>query len=170
MITIDSMFEQSKLLFDYLSKDHGCNRFLIDEIESLKVRQMKQYIDANDKMNAIKLYRELDKQCDMIRDYYCYNRLPYRSSFRGIAKDLHLYLKDRLLYLNPDFKYIDRMLKFISTSDFYVIREYLIRRSYSLFYMERINIDPSNYPNCYLPIEVILDYSIKLLLSYKESV
>lgn len=165
-ITLDGEFENSKLLFDYLSKNRGYNLFLIDEIDSMKVRQLKQYIDTNDKVNTVKLYRELVRDIDNIREYHCYNNISYRSNFRALAKEIYLFLKDSWLIYNPEFSYIARVLRFISTSSLYEINRYLKRRSYSMFYLERINIDPDMFYCHHITLEAFLCYSIELLREY----
>ena len=131
MFSIDSLFESSKMLVDYLTKNFGYNLFLIDEIDSQEVVKLRKAIDENNKVEAVHQYLKLDKQMDAIRDKYCYNNpeLPYRSSFRTIAKELYLEIKKNGLLFNEDFKYIGKVLRFISTSDYYIIRDFLIRRS-----------------------------------------
>lgn len=168
-ITLDGEFENSIKLWEYLAVPRGYNLFLIDEIDSLKVLQLRKYIDTNDKVNAVKLYRQLSIEMDEIRSYYSYNRLPYRSNFRALAKDLYLFLKESWLLYTDEFFYIGRVLRFISTSSLYEINRYLKKRSYSMFYLERINIDPDNFYCGYVPLEAILDYAIKLLNMYMGS-
>ena len=92
MLSIDSLFESSKMLVDYLTKNFGYNLFLIDEIDGQEVAKLRKSIDENNKVEAVHQYLKLDKQMDAIRDKYCYNNpeLPYRSSFRTIAKELYL--------------------------------------------------------------------------------
>ena len=168
-ITLESEFERAIMLWEYLSKSRGYNMFLIDEIDSLKVLQLRKYIDTNDKINAVKLYRQLSIEMDEIRSYYCYNHLPYRSNFRALAKEIYLFLKESWLLYTDEFFYIGRVLRFISTSSLYEINRYLKKRSYSMFYLERINIDADNFYCGYVPLEAFLDYAIKLLNMYMGS-
>ena len=168
-VSIETLFEDSKQLWEYLAIPRGYNMFLIDEIDSLKVLQLRKYIDTDDKINAVKLYKELSLEVDRIRDKHCYNVLPYKSSFRQIAKEVYLFLKESWLLYTDEFFYIGRVLRFISTSSLYEINRYLKKRSYSMFYLERINIDPDNFYCGYVPLEAFLDYAIKLLNMYMGS-
>lgn len=169
MISIDTMFESTQMLWFYCTRPLGYNMFIMDNINDNKLIQMKRCIDTNDKINAIKLYRQLDRDIDALRDMYCYNVLPYKSSFRQIAKDMYIFLKDSWLLYNDDFEYVGKVLKFISTSDYYIIREYFIRRSYSMFYMDKLPLDPDSFYCRYVPLEAFLDYAIKLLNMYMGS-
>ena len=92
MLSIDSLFESSKMLVDYLTKSRGYNLFLIDYIDTQDIVNLRKAINENNKLEAVRLYIKLDRQMDEIRDKYCYNNseLPYRSSFRAIAKELYL--------------------------------------------------------------------------------
>lgn len=162
LMDIDSMFESAKMLFDYCTKSRGYNLFIIDEVDSMKLMKLSQYIQAEDKVNAVLMYREIDRDIDRIRDYYCYNHLEYKSSFRQIAKDMYRELKESWLLYSDEFKYIGRVLRFISTSDYYTIREYLMKRSYSFFYMERFPMDPSSFYCGYVPLEALMDYIVKV--------
>ena len=45
MLSIDSLFESSKMLVDYLTKNFGYNLFLIDEIDSQEVVKLRKAID-----------------------------------------------------------------------------------------------------------------------------
>ena len=60
MLNIDSMFESSKMLFDYLTKNRGYNLFLIDEIDGQEVVKLRKAIDENNKVEAVHLYLKLD--------------------------------------------------------------------------------------------------------------
>lgn len=94
---IESMYESSKMLLDYMTHLYSFNAFLLDEVDENKVKLLKIAIEKEDKIKAIRLYSRLDKEIDMVRDKHCYNNseLPYRSSFRNIAKDLYRELKIR---------------------------------------------------------------------------
>ena len=165
---MESQFESAKMLFDYLTKFKGYNLFLIDEIDGSKVSQMRKCIDEGNKGEAVKLYRQLDREVDAIRDRYCYNVLPERSSFRGIAKDLYRELKESWLLYTDEFSYLGYILRFISTSDYYVIREFLMKRSFSMFNYKDIPIDPDDFYCGYVPLEVILDYILKLYVEHSK--
>ena len=54
----------------------------------------------------------------------------------------------------------------ISTSDYYQIREMLIKRSYTFYHYWDIPIDPDNWYCGYIPLECILDYCIKIVRLY----
>ena len=166
LFEIDSMYLNAKRIYKYATTNYGYNLFLIDELDGALLGKLRLAILQEDKLTAIKLSREVEKQMDKIRDFYCYNHLPYKSNFRCIAKDIVLFLKHSWLRYNDDFKHLYKILRFISTSDYFIIREYLMKTSYSLFYMDKINLDPENYPSAYIPIEVIFDYTIKVLCSY----
>lgn len=169
-ISIESQFESAKMAFDYLTKNRGYNLFLIDEIEGHKLMKLRTLIDENKRVEAVKLYREIDRDVDAIRDRYCYNVLPERSSFRGIAKDLYRELKESWLLYTDEFHYIGRILRFISTSDYYVIREYLMKRSYSMYNYKDIPLDPDSFYDGYVPLEAIMDYIIKLYIDYSKNI
>lgn len=170
MLNIDSMFESSKMLFDYLTKNFCFNLYIIDEIDGHQVSLLKKAIDENNKVEAVKLYLKLDKQVDAIRDKHCYNNeeLPYRSSFRSIAKELYLEIKESWLIYDEDFEHIAKLLKFISTSDYYIIREYLARRSLTLYMYGGVPVHPNEFYCRFYPLEYILDYIIKLYRVYMK--
>lgn len=165
---MDSLFESSKMLFDYVTKYRGYNAFIIDEVDDILVRRLGRSIQENNRVEAVRLYFKLDKQIDELRDTYCYNVLPYKSSFRELAKDLYKELKESWLIYNKDFKYIAKILRFISTSDYYIIREYLMKRSYGMFTYEDIPLDPDDFYCGYIPLEAIMDYAIKLIRLYMK--
>lgn len=170
MLSIDSLFESSKMLVDYLTKNFGYNLFLIDEIDGQEVVKLRKAIDENNKVEAVHQYLKLDRQMDAIRDKYCYNNpeLPYRSSFRTIAKELYLEIKKNGLLLNEDFKYIGKVLRFISTSDYYIIRDFLIRRSLPMCMYWNIELNPDNFYCGYIPLEAFMDYAIKMYRIYMK--
>ena len=170
MLSIDSLFESSKMLVDYLTKNFGYNLFLIDEIDSQEVVKLRKAIDENNKVEAVHQYLKLDKQMDAIRDKYCYNNpeLPYRSSFRTIAKELYFEIKRNGLLFNEDFKYIGKVLRFISTSDYYIIRDFLIRRSLPMCMYWNIELNPDNFYCGYIPLEAFMDYAIKMYRIYMK--
>ena len=163
-LSIDSLFESSKMLSNYLSSYRGYNAFLIDEVNDNYLRAMNKAIKEENKLLAVKFYLKLDKQLDTIRDKHCFNNpdLPYRSSFRAIAKDIFLDLKDRWLNYNEDYEYIVRLMRFISSSDYYVIREYLMKRSRIMNIYKDIPLDPDDFYCGYIPLEAIMDYCIKI--------
>ena len=163
---LESLFERSKMLLDYVTHYYGYNAFIIDDIDDNLVRQLSKAIQDGNKVDAIRIYFKLDAQIDSLRDKYCYNVLPYRASFRGIAKDLYQELKRNWLIYHDDFKYIARILRFISTSDYYVIREYLMKRSHSIFNYKDIYLDPDSFYCGYIPLEAIMWYSIQLYRNY----
>lgn len=170
MLSIDSLFESSKMLVDYLTKNFGYNLFLIDEIDCQEVVKLRKAIDENNKVEAVHQYLKLDRQMDAIRDKYCYNNpeLPYRSSFRTIAKELYLEIKKNGLLFNEDFKYIGKVLRFISTSDYYIIRDFLIRRSLPMCMYWNIELNPDNFYCGYIPLEAFMDYAIKMYRIYMK--
>ena len=170
MLNIDSMFESSKMLFDYLTKNRGYNLYIIDEIDGQEVAKLKKAIDENNKVEAVHQYLKLDREVDKIRDKYCYNNpeLPYRSSFRSIAKELYLELKKTWFIYDDDFAHLFRLLKFISTSDYYIIREYLARRSLTLYMYGGVPMHPNEFYCGFYTLEYILDYTIKLYLAYMK--
>lgn len=163
-LSIDSLYEQSIKLLDYLTHLYKFNAFLIDEVDDAKVVDLKNAIIKEDKIKAVRLYLQLDKEMDRIRDKHCYNNveLPYRSSFRSIAKDLYKELKRRNLTNHDDLKTIAYILRFISTSDYYQIREWLVKRSLSWHMYGGIVVSPNKFPNNTYTIEFLLDYCIKL--------
>lgn len=170
MLNIDSMFESSKMLFDYLTKNRGYNLFVIDEIDSQEVAKLKKAIDENNKVEAVHQYFKLDREVDKIRDRYCYNNpeLPYRSSFRSIAKELYLELKKTWLIYDEDFEHIFKLLRFISTSDYYIIREYLAKRSLTLYMYGGVPAHPNEFYCGFYTLEYILDYTVKLYRIYMK--
>ena len=87
---IESMYESSKMLLDYMTHLYGYNNFLIDNIDDNLIRQLSNAIQKEDKVKAVQLYLKIDRELDVIRDKHCYNNseLPYRSNFRAIAKDI----------------------------------------------------------------------------------
>ena len=171
MFSIDSLFESSKMLVDYLTKSRGYNLFLIDYIDTQDIVNLRKAINENNKLEAVRLYIKLDRQMDEIRDKYCYNNseLPYRSSFRAIAKELYLEIKKSWLIYEEDFEHIARLLRFISTSDYYIIREYLVRRSMTLYLYGGVPTHPNEFYCNFYPLEYILDYAIKLYLIYRKN-
>lgn len=171
MLSIDSLFESSKMLVDYLTKSRGYNLFLIDYIDTQDIVNLRKAINENNKLEAVRLYIKLDRQMDEIRDKYCYNNseLPYRSSFRAIAKELYLEIKKSWLIYEEDFEHIARLLRFISTSDYYIIREYLVRRSMTLYLYGGVPTHPNEFYCNFYPLEYILDYAIKLYLIYRKN-
>ena len=165
LFNMDSMYEASQKLFDYLTKYTRYNAFLIDEVPTEMVQELGKAIREKDRIKAVQLYLKIDARMDTIRDEHCYNNpsLPYRSSFRNIAKDAFRELKESWLIYNDDFKHIARILRFISTSDYYAIREFLIKRSHAMYNYWDIPLDPDDFYCGYIPLEAILDYSLKMI-------
>lgn len=164
LFNLDSLYESSKQLLDYLTKYYKFNAFLIDEIPSEKVIQLRKAIESEDRVQAVRLYLQLDKEMDKIRDKHCYKNpeLPYGSNFRRLAKDLYRELKIRHLTNHDDVKHIAYILRFISTSDYYTTREMLIKRSQTMHMYWDIPIDPNDFYCNYIPLEAILDYCVKI--------
>ena len=167
-LSIDGLYEQAIKLLDYLTRLYGFNAFLIDEVDDSKVRALRDSIVKEDKVKAVRLYLQLDKECDEIRDKHCGRNveLPYRSSFRSIAKDMYKELKRRELTHNDDLKLVCYVLRFISTSDYYQIRELLIKRSLSWYMYCDVPISPYDFPNDCIPLEAIMDYCVKMANLY----
>ena len=92
-ISIDSLYNKCEMLYDYCTKSYKYNHFIIDEVNEDWVKEMKKAMDEEDKKRAVMYYMKIDRQIDELRNKYCYNVLPYQSSFRGIAKDLYRELK-----------------------------------------------------------------------------
>ena len=112
----------------------------------------------------MQIYLRIDKELDEIRNKHCYNNseLPYRSNFRSIAKDVYRELKKRHLTNHDDVKHIAYILRFISTSDYYTTREFLIKKSFVMYHYWNIPINPNDFYCDYIPICAILDYCIKI--------
>ena len=165
---IESMYESSKMLLDYMTHLYGYNNFLIDNIDDNLIRQLSNAIQKEDKVKAVQLYLKIDRELDVIRDKHCYNNpeLPYRSSFRNIAKDLFRELKIRDLTHTDDLKCVSYILRFISTSDYYQIRDFLIKKSLSFYMYQDVPINPENFYCNYTPIEAIMDYCVKMATLY----
>lgn len=162
---IESMYESSKMLLYYMSHLYGYNNFLIDNIDDNLIRQLSNAIQKEDKVKAIQLYLKIDRELDIIRDKHCCNNteLPYRSNFRAIAKDVYKELKKSGLIYNDELKYVSYILRFISTSDYYQIREMLVKRSLTMYMYWDIPINPDDFYCKYIPLEVIMDYCIKIV-------
>ena len=90
------------------------------------------------------------------------------STFRTIAKELYLEIKRNGLLFNEDFKYIGKVLRFISTSDYYIIRDFLIRRSLPMCMYWNIELNPDNFFCGYIPLEAFMDYAIKMYRIYMK--
>lgn len=161
---IESMYESSKMLLYYMSHLYGYNNFLIDNIDDNLIRQLSNAIQKEDKVKAIQLYLKIDRELDIIRDKHCCNNteLPYRSNFRAIAKDVYKELKKSGLIYNDELKYVSYILRFISTSDYYQIREMLVKRSLTMYMYWDIPINPDDFYCKYIPLEAVMDYCIKI--------
>lgn len=166
LFEIDSMYLNAKRIYKYATTNYGYNLFIIDELDGALLGKLRLAILQEDKLTAIKLSREVENQMDKIRDFYCYNHLPYKSNFRCIAKDIILFLKHSWLRYNSEFSTLYNIMRFISTSDYYIIREYLIKRSYGLHYLKGVEKDPEDFPSGYFPIEFIMAYTIDMLRGY----
>lgn len=167
-ISIDSLYNRCEKLYEYCTKSYKYNHFIIDEVNEDWVKKMKKAMDNNDKKQAVRYYMKLCGQIDELRNEYCYNVLPYKSSFRGIAKDLYLELKRSWLLYTDDFDYIGYVLRFISTSEYHVIKEFLKRRSDTMYYQKDIPLNPEDFYCSYIPLEAFLDYSIMLYKIYSD--
>ena len=163
MLINDSIIDDCIMLFNYCTKSYGYNMFIIDEVDSVKLRKLYQYITEDNKVMAKKYYDIICRDIDDIRNKYCYNVLPYKSSFRELARDLYKYLEDTWLLYTEEFKYIGYMLKKIQHAHYEDIKKFLQRRAYSLYYMDRIPLDPDSFYCHYVPIEAILYYIIELI-------
>ena len=97
LFNMESMYNSSIKLFEYLTRLYGFNNFLVDEVDDSLVRALRNAIVAEDRVKAVQIYLKLDKELDEIRNRHCYNNeeLPYRSSFRSISKDVYRELKKR---------------------------------------------------------------------------
>ena len=164
MLNMDSLYESSKKLFYYLTHLFSFNNFLVDEVNDELVRELRNAIVAEDRIKAVQIYLKLDKELDEIRNRHCYNNeeLPYRSNFRSISKDVYRELKKRHLTNHDDVKHIAYILRFISTSDYYTTREFLIKRSLTMYMYWDIPLNPNDFYCKYIPLEAILDYCIKI--------
>jgi hypothetical protein len=162
---MDSLYESSKKLLYYLTHLYGYNNFIVDEVDDELVRALRDAIVSEDRVKAVQIYLRIDKELDEIRNKHCYNNseLPYRSNFRSIAKDVYRELKKKHLTNHDDVKHIAYILRFISTSDYYQIREMLVKRSLSFHMYGEIPVPNDNFPNNVYPIEFILDYCVKMV-------
>lgn len=168
LFNMDSLYESSKQLLDYLTHLYGYNNFIVDNVEDDLVRALRDAIVAEDRVKAVQIYLRIDKDLDEIRNRHCYKNpdLPYGSNFRRLAKDLYRELKIRHLTNHDDVKHIAYILRFISTSDYYTVREFLIKRSYVMYHHWDIFLNPDDYYCKYVPIEAVLDYCIRIACLY----
>ncbi len=166
-ISIDVLYNRCELLYDYCTKSYKFNHFIIDEVDETLVKELRKALDDEDKKRAVMYYMKIERQIDEIRSNYCYNILPYKSSFRGLAKDLYRELKESWLLYTDEFDYIGYVLRFISTSEYHIIKDFLKRRSDTMFYQKDIPLDPSKFYGGYIPLEAFLDYVIVLMKLYK---
>lgn len=165
---MESMYESSKQLLDYCTKYYGYNAFILDEVDETLVKQLKDAILNEDRVKAVQTYFKLDSQIDLIRSEYCYNSTdrPYKSNFRAIAKDLYKELKDTWLIYNKEISYIAFLLRWISSSSYLQIREFLIKYSRSMFMYRGIPLDPDDYYCQYIPLEALMNYCVKVSCYY----
>lgn len=168
LFNMESMYNSSVKLFEYLTRLYGFNNFLVDEVNDELVRELRNAIVTEDRVKAVQVYLKLDKEMDEIRNKHCYNNaeLPYRSSFRSISKDVYRELKKRHLTNHDDVKHIAYILRFISTSDYYQTREMLVKRSLSFYMYCDIPLNPNDFYCGYIPLEAIMDYCIKIANIY----
>lgn len=168
LFNMESMYNSSIKLFEYLTRLYGFNNFLVDEVDDSLVRALRNAIVAEDRVKAVQLYLRIDKELDEIRNRHCYNNkeLSHRSNFRAIAKDIYRELKIRHLLNHDDVKHIAYILRFISTSDYYQIREMLVKRSLSFYMYCDIPLNPHDFYCEYIPLEAIMDYCIKIANIY----
>ena len=164
LFNMESMYNSSIKLFEYLTRLYGFNNFLVDEVDDSLVRALRNAIVAEDRVKAVQMYLRIDKDLDEIRNRHCYKNteLPYGSNFRRLAKDIYKELKKRHLTNHDDVKHIAYILRFISTSDYYTVREFLIKKSYVMYHYWNIPINPNDFYCDYIPICAILDYCIKI--------
>lgn len=165
LFNMDSLYESSKKLLYYLTHLYGYNNFIVDEVTDVLVQELRNAIVAENRVRAVQIYLKIDKELDEIRNRHCYNNseLPYRSNFRNIAKDVYRELKIRHLTNHDDIKHIAYILRFISTSDYYQIREMLVKRSQTMFMYWDIPLDPNDFYCGYIPLEAVMDYCIKIV-------
>ena len=165
---MENYISSSKLLFDYLTRLYGFNNFIVDEVNDELVKELRNVILSEDRIGIVQTYLKLDKELDEIRNKHCYNNeeLAYRSNFRSIAKDVYRELKKRHLTNHDDVKHIAYILRFISTSDYYQIREMLIKRSLTMYMYWDIPLNPNDFYCKYIPLEAIMDYCIKIANIY----
>ena len=168
LFNMESLYDSSKILLYYLTHLFGYNNFLVDEVDDELVRALRDAIVAEDRVKSVQIYLRIDKELDEIRNRHCYNNseLPYRSNFRQITKDMYRELKIRDLTHTDDLKCVSYILRFISTSDYYIIREMLIKRSLSFYMYQDVPINPESFYCNYIPIEAIMDYCVKMVTLY----
>lgn len=167
-ISIETIYSRCEMLYDYCTKSYRYNHFIIDEVDEELVKELRDALLKEDKKRAVMCYMRIERQIDELRNNYCYNLLPYKSSFRGIAKDLHRYLKSSWLLYTDEFDYIGYVLRFISTSEYHVIKDFFKRRSDTMFYQKDIPLDPNKFYGGYIPLEAFLDYVIVLVKAYRK--
>jgi len=124
MLSSDSIIEDCIMLFDYCTKSCGYNMFIIDEIDGNKLRLLRKYIEENNVAMCKRYYKILSDDIDEIRNRYCYNVLPYKSSFRELARDLYKYMEETWLLYTPEYKYLGYMLKKIQHAHYYDIKKF----------------------------------------------
>ena len=81
---------------------------------------------------------------------------------------MYLELKKTWLIYDEDFEHIFKLLRFISTSDYYIIREYLARRSLTLYMYGGVPAHPNEFYCGFYTLEYILDYTVKLYVMYMK--
>ena len=103
---------------------------------------------------------------DSIKIFYITIEDEYRR--QGIAKDLYRELKESWLLYTEELSYIGYVLRFISTSEYHIIKEFFKKRSYSMFVYKDIPLNPDKFYGGYVPIEAFLDYAIMIINVYRK--
>lgn len=166
--TPSETFERAKTMYQYLTKDRGYNRFLIDEIDEEILKKLKESIKANNKLETVKIYKKMHANIEDIRAKHCENTEPYKSNFRAIAKDLYIEIKDEWLFTNSDIRFLYHLLRRISSSNYNELSLWLERNSFIISTYTDIEIDYQEFYNDVIPIEAILAYAIVLINEYRN--
>lgn len=167
-LNIDDLYISSKKLLYYLTHYYGFNAFLIDGVDDMLVRELRDAIVSENKIKAVRVYLKLDKQMDEIRNSYCFDNpeLPYKSNFRTIAKEMYRELKSNHLLNHDDTRYVAYILRFISTSSYDEMKRMLRKRSLSWYMYCNIPINPYDFYCTFIPLECIMDYCLKIVKIY----
>ena len=168
LFSMESLYDSSKKLLHYLTHLYGYNNFLVDEVDDELVRGLRDAIVQEDRVKAVQIYLRLDKELDEIRNRHCYDdpNRPYKSNFRAIAKDMYRELKKQHMRnhqsVSEDLWRVAYILRFIASSDYYQIREMLMKKSYIFYHYWDFPLDKDDFYCDYVPLEAILDYCIKI--------
>ena len=167
-LDMENIYISSKKLLDYLTHIYGFNNFLVDEVDDILVRELRDAIVEDNKVKIVRAYLKLEKQLDEIRNLHCFDNpeLPYKSNFRCIAKDAFRELKKRHLLNHDDTKTVAYILRFISTSSYDEMKRMLKRRSLSWYMYCNIPINPYDFYCNFIPLECIMDYCLKIVKIY----